>query len=121
LLNQFCVSSCDGFVYAVKEQLGEKVRLIGQPQAADTAYSRLTINVSLNAEDQRGYTLKVVPIRQESSKKAFIAQTVSVTRSVDAEGRIQSGVPLPLDLFVPLTFENTSTWVRSALSAALQD
>lgn len=120
LLNQFCVSSCDGFVWQMKTKLGSRAKLFGQPQAADPAYSRLTIHAYLDANAPHGFKLEISPIREQTDPRPWISQTVYVTRSVSEDGQILDGKPLALDGFVPYTLENSSHWAQAALSAALQ-
>jgi hypothetical protein len=121
LLNQNCVSSCDGFVFALKEQLGEKVKLFGHPQAADSAYARLTINVYLDPNTPQGVRTQVVPIRHESNTKALFSQTVSVARSLMGNGQIVTGEPLPLQQFVPQTLNNEDQWPDAVVNTALSN
>ncbi len=119
LLNRWCVSSCDAVAYTLREQLGDKTRYFGQPQAADTAYSRLTMHAVLNPELPKGFELKLRPIQTELEPAPFISQTVTVSRSVTATGEVVSGIPVPLDQFVPETLANRANWQREVLNAAL--
>ncbi len=119
LLNQWCVSSCDGFAYNLKEKFGSRAKFYGHPQAADTAYSRLTINVHLDSNLKDGFRLEVVPLYDSSSKSAFMSQTIVVTRSVTHDGTIVSGKPVPIDEFVPLTRQNSDSWPNEVLKHAL--
>jgi hypothetical protein len=50
LMSQWCVSSCVGFVYNIKNLLKERVKTYGIPDSGDSAYSRLTVFVSPKAE-----------------------------------------------------------------------
>lgn len=119
LLNQWCVSSCDGFVYAMKEQFGPRAKFYGHPQAADTAYSRLTVHAFLDSSQPKGFYLQIHPIRMALDTPSLFSQTLSVTRSVTASGTMVSGAPVALDGFVAETLENRSRWVQEVLDAAL--
>ena len=112
LLNQWCVSSCDGFAYALKEQLGGRVLVAGLPQAADTAYSRLTLRLTLESGLPEGFRVAVVsPESQPSAGSLVLTQGVAVTRSVKPDGSVVSGIPLPIDRAMDLPFElNERGW-----------
>lgn len=118
LLNHWCVSSCDGFAYAVKEQLGNRVTVAGQPQSADTAYSRVMIQLQLDPSSPKGYRTVVENHLGKAKISALLTQTVSVGRSVTKEGVEVSGIPLAVNRFVPWTFEyNESTWRAFAVQS----
>jgi len=119
LLNQWCVSSCDGFAYNLKEKFGARATFYGHPQAADTAYSRLTINIHLDSKLKEGFRLETVPLYDSSSQNAFMSQTIVVTRSTTQNGTVVSGVPVPLDGFVPYTLQNKDSWPNEVLKHAL--
>lgn len=120
LLNEWCVSSCDGFAYAIQEHFGARAKFYGHPQAADTAFARMTIHAFLDPAQPKGFTLKVRPIRTEMNPAPYFSQTVSVSRSVTADGTVVSGIPVPLDGFIAETLENHDRWVQTALDAALK-
>lgn len=112
LLNHWCVSSCDGFAYEVKEQLGVRVTVAGQPQAADTAYSRATIELHLDPSREEGFRLSVEePGRQ--GEPALLSQSVSVTRSVLEDGTVVSGLPLRMDRFLGWPYQLSETEWRA--------
>lgn len=119
LLNEWCVSSCDGFAYSMKENFGNRSRFYGHPQAGDTAYSRITINIHVGPSWPEGFHLEVVPLNDPSSRKALLSQTVVVTRSTTQDGSIVSGKPVALDEFVPLTLQNKKSWPNEVLKKAL--
>ena len=120
LMNQWCVSACDDFVYVLTEQLGSRVKTYGQHQAADTAYSRLAIQVDLDSTQPKGFTLKVVSSHGPPSPEAFFTQTVVLSRAQDGRGNILSGIPVELTEFVPLTFNNYKNWPNTVLEKALE-
>ena len=119
IVNQFCVSSCDGFVYTFKQELGARVEIIGQPQAADTAYSRLRIGVELDQKAPEGFRLKMLPQYGNVPAEILFSQIASVTRSVTSGGQIVSGKPLSVDAFISNTVERQSLWIQDAIRAAI--
>lgn len=117
ITNPYCVSSCDGFVYAFKEQLKDRVTIVGQPQAADSAYSRLTVNLSIaNGRVES----KVVPIRHSSIRQSYFAVTAAATLAVREDGTVTSGKPLEVDRFVPYVFGEEDQWIQNAMARALE-
>lgn len=120
LLNEWCISSCDGFAYNLKDKFGSHATYFGHPQAADTAYSRLTINVILDSNLPNGFKLDVVPLGDPSSSKAFMSQTVVVSRSTWEDGTVVSGKPVKIDKFVPITYQSMDSWPNEVLKQALK-
>lgn len=116
LISKKCMSSCDEFVLTLKKYFGRRMRLIGQPQFSDTGFSRMRITVRKKPTD--GHWTKTVPFDSVLSPEDLFHQEVVVTQSVDQDGKLIDGKPLRLDFFVPYTFENQSSWYKSALSAA---
>jgi hypothetical protein len=120
--NQYCVSSCDGFVYALKEELGTRLTVLGQPQAADSAYARLTIYALPHLNGGVRFEVGAIPSLDPAlQKQALFSQTVVVSRSVKADGTVVSGIPVPIDRFVLNLFhQDERDWRRSAVKAALE-
>jgi hypothetical protein len=98
LMNRMCISSCDGFVWGVKSVLGERAKLYGQPQAADSTYSRARIDVEWTANE--GFSTQVRTQFANVNDRTLFSQVVSVSLSTDAQGRPLAGRPLKLDRFV---------------------
>lgn len=115
IVDQYCVSSCDGFVYELKDSLKDKVRIVGQPQSADTAFSRLDLALYMTQENT--LEVKVEPISAPFSENTILKQTVVVTRSVTEDGRVVDGVPEKVDIFIPDT--NSGRWIHEAVSKAI--
>lgn len=116
ILNRWCVSSCDGFAYEVKEQLGARVRVVGQHQAADTAYSRAMIGLHLDPSSPGGFRTIVGSHRGDGNSAAVLSQTVAVTRSVLEDGTVVSGLPLPMDEFLAWPFgQEERAWRADAV------
>lgn len=120
LLNQWCVSSCDAFVYTMDEEFGSKARFFGQPQAADSAYSRISLHLILDEQSAEGYRLVKSPIYDPAPANTLVTQTIVVTQSVTADGRIVSGKPVPLTKFVPSTLANKDRWPNTVLKKVLE-
>jgi hypothetical protein len=118
LVNHWCVSSCDAFAYSVKDELGDRARVAGQPQAADTAYSRVVIQMQLDPTSPKGFRTLVENHMGGAKILALLTQSVSVGRSVDSQGQEVSGIPLPVGLFVPKTYvQDDRTWRAAAVEA----
>jgi hypothetical protein len=121
LLNHWCVSSCDGFAYALKEQLGSRVVVAGLPQAADTAYARLALRLTLETGLPGGFRVAVVqPDSQLSAGAPLLTQGVAVTRSVKQDGTVVSGIPLPIQRPIDLPFELSERGWRAHAVGKLQ-
>jgi hypothetical protein len=121
MVNAMCVSSCVGFVYEMRRELGARARLYGIPDSGDSAFSRLAVLVSPTA---RGEVLVEIGPRKRatnvSSPEPWVRQIVSVTVSTDAAGRVVSGEPQPLDGWVPRLYdESDDAWAAKVLRAAL--
>lgn len=99
MLNENCVSSCDGFVWALKQKLNAD--LYGFYQAADSAYIRLRIDVVKDDSNRDGFKIETNPQHYPLPNNLIIAQVVTTSRATDAAGNILSGNPLELEEFVP--------------------
>ena len=119
LMNRLCISSCDGFVWGVKKILGDRVKLYGQPQAADSTYARARIDVEWSVE--KGFTTRVVDKDAAPSSETLFSQVVAISLSTDAEGKSIAGRPLPLDRGVSIDPFQDRSWHAKVLEAALSD
>lgn len=99
MLNEWCVSSCDGFVWAMKEKFNAK--LYGFYQAADSAYARLRLDAIKDDSAINGFRIVVNPERAEFDKNFIVGQTIAVSRSTDKNGNLFNGYSLELESFVP--------------------
>ncbi len=117
MVNDGCVSSCDGVTWMLAKRLGAK--LYGFYQAADSAYSRLRIDAIRDPSLPRGFKLKISPQRADPPADLLVSQDVAVTLSVDENGKVLSGRPLPLKSFVPIHWD--SDYHRDVLRAVLND
>jgi hypothetical protein len=102
MLNEECVSSCDGFTWAIKTRLNAK--LYGFYQAADAAYSRLRIDAILDSNNQNGFKIVINPERGPLDPNFIVGQTIAVSRATDANGNVFNGNPLELEELVPYRF-----------------
>jgi hypothetical protein len=102
ILNEECVSSCDGFTWAMKTKLNAK--LYGFYQAADAAYSRLRIDAVLDSNHENGFKIIINPERAPLDSNFIVGQTIAVSRATDANGNVFNGHPLELEELVPYRF-----------------
>jgi hypothetical protein len=117
LMNQWCVSSCVGFVSNIKDLLKERVKTYGIPDSGDSAYSRLTVFVSPEAEAAVGAMKKA---QKPDEPAPWIRQIVSVTRSTDKDGKILSGIPQAIDVWVPRIWnQSDDEWASSVFNKAV--
>jgi hypothetical protein len=119
LVDQYCISSCDGFVWQLADKLRGRVRLVGQPPAGDPAWARITIDVLPDAVRPGFLTTALRPIHTEPPAGALFSQTINISLDTDPLGNRLDGIPFSVDRFVPMTLENRDRWPDAALSAAL--
>ncbi|MEZ4741052.1 MAG: hypothetical protein R3B45_01150 [Bdellovibrionota bacterium] len=117
-VNELCVSSCDAFVYEIKDELADKVKIIGIPQSADTAYARVALDI-YGSPNNLGEYIKLRSIYAEVPEDVLFSQTISIARSVTEDGEMVSGVSEPLDQFVPYSFEERYNYQNKLLKIAL--
>jgi hypothetical protein len=121
LVEQFCISSCDGFVWQMADKLRGRVRLVGQPTAGDPAWSRLIIDVVPDAARPSFFKTTLRPLKTEPPADRVYSQIVNISLDTDAQGNRLDGIPFSVDRFVPRTLENTDNWHNAALEAALRE
>ena len=102
MVNEECVSSCDGFTWAMKTKLDAK--LYGFYQAADAAYSRLRIDAIADDSYSEGFKIVINPERAPLDSNFIVGQTIAVSRATDANGVIFNGSPLELEELVAYRF-----------------
>ena len=120
VLNQWCHSSCVGFVWNMKNVLKDRVKFVGQPDDGDSTYGRVLVAATLNSNSAKGFDLQIVPRRSgqraEATGGILFEQAVSVTRSADKNGKIVSGTPQKVDLWIPFKWnKDWSTWQSEAV------
>ena len=105
LVNNDTASSSDDFVFRFKEN--KNVFLAGQPQAADLTYSLITVLYYLDntRKIQKVYFGNIQKEPEIVGTKLFKFD-IPYSKTVDKNGKILQGNPLPLDLLVPITKEN---------------
>jgi hypothetical protein len=126
LVDEWCISSCVGFVWSLKDQLGPRVKIFGFPDSGDTAFARVFIDVRLNAKSKDGFDLLVtarLPNTLQAIDENLLArQSVSITQTTDKDGKVISGVPTHVDQLVARTYKRDATpWETRVLDAALSD
>jgi len=126
LVDQWCISSCVGFVWNMKDVLKDRVKFYGMPDSADSAYGRVYIDVYLDSSAKDGFRLQVSPRPGATlatlPQGAIARQAVSVTRSTDKNGKVISGIPMEMDGWVPQKYHYfDENWKTSVLKRALED
>lgn len=126
LVDQYCISSCVGFVWNFKDVMKDKVRVLGFPDSADSAYARVYLDAALDKDSPEGFKLTVLgrPGRtdQELPKGALFRQQVSVTRSTDSKGKVISGIPVHVDEWITKRFHySDDPWETQVFKAALKN
>lgn len=124
LVNEWCVSTCSGFAWSVKNQFGKRAKLFGMPDSGDSAYARLYLDVYLDSSDPDGFRTEVSPrpgrTRQNLPAGALLRQQITATRSTDAQGRVISALPTPIDVWIPYRYRHyDGTWESKVFNAAL--
>lgn len=115
-MNHWCVSSCVGFVYNIKDLLNKRVKTYGIPDSGDSAYSRLTVFLKPNAETSIGSLKKA---QSNDQPELWIRQVVAATRSTNKDGKILSGIPQTIDVWVPRLWNQTDEeWASSVFKKA---
>lgn len=126
LVNEWCVSSCTGFVWSVKDQLKGRVKVAGFPDSGDSAYARLFIDLYFDSASPEGFRLEISPRPGQTNQKlpdgAILRQQVTATRSTDSKGRILSATPTKVDFWIPYEYRHyDDTWEAKAFKAALKN
>lgn len=114
LTDQWCISSCTGFAWTLKNYLADKVKVIGMPESGDSTYSRAYITGSLFENNE--YKVEVGPrvpgSHAEVKNNAIFTAAVSVSRSTDENSKILSGKPVEVDIFDSVRWdESVDDWV----------
>jgi len=121
LMNHWCVSSCVGFVSNIKDLLKHRVQTFGTPDSGDSAYSRLAVFISPLPSGK--VESKVAPMKKAKSPdkpEPWVRQVAAVTRSVDKDGKVISGKPQYIDVWVPRKWNQTDDeWASSVFNKAI--
>lgn len=124
VVDQWCVSSCSGFVWTLKNYIDpNKIKFIGFPDSADTTYERYRINVWLAPHLKTGFELSVQPRQyrpDDYQSMLALSWLVSATRTTDHHGAILSMTPLAVNQFIPWR-NDKKRWLQEALAVAEKD
>jgi hypothetical protein len=124
IVNQWCVSSCSGFVWTLKNHLpSDRIKFVGFPDSADTTYERYRINVYFSHLQKSGFEISIQPDRyRPNNARSMLALTwrVSATRSTDQNGKMMSMLPIILDRFVPW-HSDKNRWIQEAIKVAEEE
>jgi hypothetical protein len=111
--NKNCEKSCLIFLSILKDNLKDKVLLIGQHDSGNTTFSYLTLELKTNGkikitEHQENH----LPLEDDT----ILKQDVAITKTTDEKGNLYSGKPYKPDIFKP-TYYNQSLidWQRELL------
>lgn len=119
LINHWCVSSCVGFVWNMKDLLKERVKTFGLPDSGDSAYSRLAVLVSPLVNQAKTQVAAMDKAYSPDEPEPWVRQVAAVTRSTDKNGNILSGKPLPIDVWVPKLWDQSdSEWATEVFEQA---
>jgi hypothetical protein len=126
LVNEWCISTCTGFVWQMKQELRNRVRHIGVPDSGDSAYARLFVDVYLDPKSPDGFRAEVSPRpggkRQLLPEGAVLRQQVTATRSTDAHGKVISAIPTPVDSWIPYRYRHyDESWEAKVFKTALKE
>jgi hypothetical protein len=115
-----CISACSHFAWLLHRYLSSPPIVVGLTESADTGYARLAIHANLDADGRfRVWTGPHRPPRK--GVFTLLRQTAVVTRSVEADGGLRSGRPVPVDAPVARHWRQTDQeWVGQALDAVLR-
>jgi hypothetical protein len=117
LLNENCVSSCDGFAWMMSSELGAK--LYGFPAATDAAYSRVRLDAVEDLTHPDGFRIEVRDPKADLPPKFIVGEIISVSRTTVEKGALFNGFPLSLAREVP--YRAGEFYPRKVLEAALAD
>ena len=121
LTDPWCISSCVGFVWTLKHYLKDRVQFAGLPDSGDSTYSRTYLEGAFTDEG-KNYKLSVHPrppqSKAEVSKEGFFRAAISTSRSTDDLGNVISGVPMKMDYFTSMKWdEDPDSWVARLIQA----
>lgn len=123
LTDAYCISSCTGFVWTLKNYLKERVQFAGIPDSGDSTYSRTFIEGTIDSS-KKSYKLEIFPRtsgqRAEVSKDSLFRAAISTSRSTDENGNVLSGTPMKMDYFIsPKWNESPDDWIARMTNEVL--
>lgn len=122
-LDQWCHSSCVGFVWNMKNVLKERVKFYGHPDDGDSTYGRIHIDGGINSKKEIWVTTRPRVGGQYGSlgEGSIFTQAVSVSRSTSSDGTIVSGKVQALDHFIPIYWNDTwVNWEKRVIQKTLE-
>lgn len=119
LTDEWCISSCTGFAWTLKNYLKDRAVFAGLPESGDSTYWRVFIE-GKQTNEKPGYQIQVLPRvtyqKAEVSGDAIFREAVTSSRSTDENGVVVSGVPMKVDYFsAPRWNEDTADWIGRLL------
>jgi hypothetical protein len=126
LVNEWCISTCTGFVWSFKDQLGKRVKTVGLPDSGDSAYARLYLDVYLDNQNPEGFRVEIAPrpgrTRQMLPENAIMRQQITATRSTTSKGKVISAIPTKIDIWIPYRYRDfDEPWTTKVFNAALNN
>lgn len=119
LTNHGTGSSADDFVFRFKEFGGAFIA--GQPQSADLTYSLISVVYYLDEQGNLGRVFYGNAQKKPSiSGKELFKIDIPYSKTVDKNGDMLQGNPLPMDLLVPITRNNFRNIKRDVLNQAIE-
>lgn len=123
MTDEYCVSTCTGFVWEMKNRFLARAKVVGFPESGDSAYARLYVDIlskggtyTVSSAARAGRTKQVLP------EDTLLRQQVTVTRSTDASGAILSARPTMPDIWVPYRYvQPNESWDVQVFQAALKN
>ncbi|MBK9322893.1 MAG: hypothetical protein IPM97_08115 [Bdellovibrionaceae bacterium] len=124
LTDPWCISSCVGFVWTLKNYLKERVQFAGLADSGDSTYSRTYLEGAFIGDGKK-FTLSIYPrppqSRAEVSKDGFFRAAISTSRSTDENGNVISGVPMKMDYFSSIKWdEDPEAWVARLIKTVTE-
>ena len=121
LVDQWCISSCVGFIDNMAKLFKGKVKIYGHEDSADSAYSRLTIAGSAFAGANKVSVQTLRKAKKPDSPEPWVRQVVAVTRSTDKSGAMLAGKPQELTKWIPRKWHHSELdWAREVFNKAVQ-
>lgn len=123
ITNEWCISSCVGFVWIMKKYLKDRVQFAGVPDSGDSTFARAFLEGGID-HSKKGFFLRTIARKHSSrattSQGALFQQVVSISRSTDEDGTIISGRPQKMDFFIsPRWSESPDDWVHRVLTTVI--
>lgn len=121
LLDQWCISSCVGFVDNLARLYPNKIQFFGHEDSGDSTYSRLTLALDDSSRDLKISTLPLSRAKKPESSHLVLRQVLSLTRSTSRSGEVLSGKPQKISKWIPRSWnEDTQKWSANVFRASLK-